>query len=469
MAQKSEREWYSIPATAVRQALTLLGVLVALVLSIFGYQQVDRYFQQRKAIEAIGSAEDFGRRVEAEQPGKPELRDALKTLEEARQLYDQNNYRSAFETANLSLQKLHQVRGAEGGEGMIRVANVQGSVEFRRGERGAWKRARINDTLNPGDWVKTSAGSSALLFFPSNTQFRLRSNTMVHLGGLPSSGGGQRSTNITTGTVGLKTSDDSIAVATPNSNISVRGKTEGEVAYDRSNKRGRFAIFDGEGMEVRSANGQTLTLRKLEQVIQEGDMLAEKKELLGNPEPLRPDDEFEIDLDSVDRVQLAWRPVGGARTYNLRISTSELFANALVEAAPTAAAARIGIRGEGNFYWQVAAVDGEGVSGPWSEPRTFRVAAMGGHANDLEPNDQTPPKLAIHGTDSYGRLVIVRGETEPGSTVTINGQSIDIKRDGTFLATVRMDQDGWGFVEIVAADVWDNATTSRERVFIDAL
>ena len=37
--------------------------------------------------------------------------------------------------------------------------------------------------------------------------------------------------------------------------------------------------------------------------------------------------------------------------------------------------ATVGLRGEGSFMWRVAAFGSEGIMGPWSAPRGFRVAS----------------------------------------------------------------------------------------------
>ena len=165
-------------------------------------------------------------------------------------------------------------------------------------------------------------------------------------------------------------------------------------------------------------------------------------------------------------TQIAWRPVRGAARYALEISRSPLFATKLIaDDERTKPSARLGLRGEGVFYWQVAAIDSEGARGAWSEPRSFRVASV---PKPGETEDTTPPGLQIEDMQSYGSLVIVSGRTEPGATVQINDEQVSVQNDGAFSKTIQMTQVGFAIIRIVATDAWDNPTEVKRRVFIDS-
>ncbi len=194
--------------------------------------------------------------------------------------------------------------------------------------------------------------------------------------------------------------------------------------------------------------------------------MQEIKSLPGKPSLTAPVNDFAIDFDASREVQLAWREAKNARSYVLQISNSRLFARNYIDDQREKASARVGIRGEGTFFWQVAAVDRNGVRGPWSEPRSFRVASL---RSIGEVNDSTPPVLEILGTETYGNLVIVNGRTESGAAVTINGEDVALKTDGSFSMTIQMNQEGWGVVEIVATDAWNNQAVEKTRVFIDSI
>ena len=68
--------------------------------------------------------------------------------------------------------------------------------------------------------------------------------------------------------------------------------------------------------------------------------------------------------------KLAWRAVPGSYRYALQISRSPLFEpNIISDDNRRKTSAKLGLKGEGIYYWQVAAIDREGARGPWNKPR----------------------------------------------------------------------------------------------------
>ncbi len=467
MARDKRQNWYSVSVASVHRFFTLVALVAILAFAFYSWMRWDVLSLESRAQRAIDEA--------TERIALLELRDDVDQLRtdfgaawgllgEARVAYGEGNFARAKDQGERCLIVLDTIERQ--GKGSIRVLSSHGNVEYRRGERGSWKRLRSHDTLNPGDWVKTPTDGTAELLFADGTEFTLRQSTMVLLGG---SGGGlgseDKTTDVAFGRVELNTSETERTVTTPKSRAKVRGSSEALVAFDRDRGAGRFAAFSGK-LEVSSnAGGQTRQIGALQQVEQLGDKLSAIKALPEKPEIASPDDDYALDLARVSEVVLKWQPVTKARRYELRISNSRLFAANFIENKRAKTSARVGVRGEGNFYWQVAALDSSGARGPWSETRSFRVAtkAIG------EVNDKDPPHLEIVSTETYGNIVIVSGITEQGSSVTINGDTVFLKSDGSFRSTLQMKQAGWNVLEIVSTDAWKNPATERVRIFIDAL
>ncbi|MCP4659894.1 MAG: FecR domain-containing protein [bacterium] len=470
--KKKERTWYSISVASVRRAVTIVVFFVVLVAGYLGFQRVEIYILQRDAWQTIEEATELTTQLRNRDDYRQiytNHRDAWTLLEEAREEYEAEAFDHALAHSARSLAMLKSVLDVGKTKGTHRFLSLQGSVEIqRRGRRGAWRRARSQDTLRPGDWVKTSTDGTAEILFPDGSVYTLRQNTMVHLGGSSQPGeeaaDTKRTTDIVFGWVELNTAEAPSTVATPKSQARVRSDSEAMVSYSEARGEGRFAAYAG-GLEVRSASGQSQELGPLQQVEQVGDLLSAPKPLPGKPKLLGPPNEQEIDFDAESELQLAWQATERAQRYALQVSQSQLFASNIIDDLRSKTTARVGIRGEGSFFWQVAAVDREGAQGPWSNPGTFRVVSLRGIG---EADDQTPPELEIRSTETYGALVIVNGKTEPGAKVTINGEAVSLRRDGSFSKTVQMTQEGWGFVEVKATDAWDNEAIQRVQVFIDA-
>ena len=148
------------------------------------------------------------------------------------------------------------------------------------------------------------------------------------------------------------------------------------MAVDKGTSQGRFGAYRG-SMELASKGGLTREVGALQQVVQTGDLLSEPKPM---PRPARagePADNLALDLDATRRLVLAWHPVPGATRYALQVSRNPPVRRQRHRRRATAPKTRatLGVRGEGTFQWRVAAFGPDGLQGPWSEPRKFRVAS----------------------------------------------------------------------------------------------
>ncbi len=468
---KRSRDWYSVSLGTIVWLLVLGGGALFFFKGM-GPQLWEQFALEKQAQGKIEDAEDLKRQVEQGEgfdPQRSEFVAASEQLRVAQVAFADRHFAEALKLGKssvLAFEALLQL--GQNANGTIRFSNQQGTVEFRRGERGAWKRARLKDRLSPGDWVKTSADGTAEVLFPDGSVYTLRQNTMVHLGDISperSTGRKQQTADIVFGWVELNTSQSSSTLKTPKSETRVKEESKALVAYDRERESARIAAFQGE-VEVKSTSGQTRTLGPLQQLEQKGELLSEPKPLPGRPALLRPIDKQEIAWKTVgERLQLAWSPVGGASRYALRVSSSPLFGRNLIDSRDRQkTSATLGIRDGGNFYWQVAAIDRQGLQGPWSEVGSFRLTAQR-TASGI--TDQTPPELEIYEMQNYGALVLINGKVELGATVTINGEPVSAQADGSFSKTVELKQEGWNFIEVVATDAWGNASRKRQRVFVE--
>ncbi len=471
-------DWYSIPVSVLRRSVTL-GVLLALTgVGYLLFQQWQRYDLQQRAIQTIDQAGHLIDEVESREDAallRAENTVAWERIEFARTTLIQGDYNTAYKNAYQSLMVLKSVLQIGDRDGSIRFLFVQGGVEYRRGDRGAWKRARSQDSLDPGDWVKTAGDGTAEIVFSDNSTFVLRQNTMVNLGDSSDESADPRAdperasltdsaTNVVFGWVELTTAERPSTVSTPRSRARVSGQSKAMVSYDRDRARAQFAAYAG-GVEVLAENGESRSLSTLEQVEQVGETFGETEALPERPRVAGPPDDDEIDLDTVRKAVLSWETVDSGARYRLRISDNRLFATSIIDNRRRRTRATVGLRREGRYFWQVAAQASNGAQGPWSESRTFRVASLSS-AGRLA-SDVVPPELEIEEIQSYGSLVIVKGHAEAGARVTINGEPATTTRTGSFNKTIQMTQEGWSSVEVIATDVSGNQSRSAGRVRID--
>jgi hypothetical protein len=62
---------------------------------------------------------------------------------------------------------------------------------------------------------------------------------------------------------------------------------------------------------------------------------------------------------------------------------------------------------------------------------------------------------------------MVEGRTEPGATVFINDEEVDVSRDGLFKKLVSFNRTGQNAVVVKAVDPSGNQTVKSENVFVE--
>ncbi len=135
-----------------------------------------------------------------------------------------------------------------------------------------------------------------------------------------------------------------------------------------------------------------------------------------------------MNLDRSRELELSWDQVKEADGYQLQISRSRLFGEAVVDRRRVKSSATLGVNDEGNFYWRVAAYGPDGVLGPWSSLRKFRALSLDG----IGWKDTVAPQLQVAKMMVNGNIVIITGRTEPGVRVEIDGQRTPVEADGSF-------------------------------------
>lgn len=465
------RDWYSVSVDTLRAWGVVLGLAVLVAVGFFGYRYWESRDLERRAVEVISQA-----RLEASRLRNLELPESFQDDHRKGELYltqatsslSRGDLGAAYSRGRESREIFASILEATGRTREVRVARIvslDGRVEYRRGEGGPWESARPRLALYSGDHVKTGANGSANIVFDDGTHYLARPNTQFVLTHTRNeAGASEQSIQMDYGWVNLNTRESGGTIATPGAEARVAGDSEATVAYDAETRSGRFATFRG-SMEVESADGEERRVGELEEVVQRAGVLAEPAPLPPAPALERPDDNLDLDAARDAELVLAWEPVDGAESYALQVSASHLFVDNVIDVAGRRrTSATLGVRGEGVFHWRVAAAGAGDARGPWSETRRFRVAAASAPQSDREP-----PALAIEEIESYGSIFLVRGRTEPGVTLTINGEPVQVEVDGEFSNTVQFTTPGWSFIEVRARDGGGAEAVVTRRVHVEIL
>ncbi|MCL4838805.1 MAG: FecR domain-containing protein [Thermoanaerobaculia bacterium] len=473
--RRRAKDWYTVSVDTLR-ALGLIALLLAVAGTGF---LLYRHWQERALErEARGVLEEAAALLQRVEGGggraalSADSQDAWTSLERGRVALDVGEFAEALEhgrRARALLQSMLDALRDRPATGEAQFIAVQGGVEYRRGERGEWEEARGRLVLQSGDYVKTSANGSAEIVFLDGTLYTVRPNTLFLVTRTRAGAGqpGSQTIAMQYGWVNLNTAQRGSRVTTPRAEARVAEQSEAVVAYDERAGEGRFAAYRG-SVEVASSTGTERRLGALQQVTQTGDLLSEARPLPPAPAAREPADRAEFALGAARTLTLAWQDLPGTPRYALQVSRSRLFVDNLVDVeGRVKSSATLGVRGAGSFLWRVAAISPQGLQGPWSAPRSFRVATSSESGGSEA--DRVPPPLDIEEVQVYGSLVIVGGRTEPGAVVAVNGEQVATAADGSFTKTVQLANEGWTFVEIKARDVAGNETVRRRRVFLETL
>ncbi len=475
---KKERrsDWYSISVATLKSWSLVLLIAVLGAGLYFGYKEYERRTLRQKVEMLLDEAQALMARVQREQrtfTSRAEYRSARDSFHQAKGRVGEGRLKEARTSAQRSvdlLQALLYDLSPSSSGGLAQFVSTQGEVEFRRAGGGEWQEARNHLPLHPGDAVRTTGGGSAEITFSDGTLYTVRPNTQFIVSSLTPAGPGRRpeqTIEMEYGWVDLSTRQVGSSVKTPSATARVREDSEAFVSVDRATSKGRFGALRGM-VELASASGTSRQIRDQQQVVQQGAELSDPKPLLQAPVLLTPDDNLLIDPERTRRLQLAWAPVPEARRYALQVSTNHLFVNNVIDVDNrTKTTATLEVRGEGSFQWRVAAFGADGMLGPWSDERAFRVPSLRGAAPGREARDTVPPRLDLEDVKSYGNIFIVGGRSEPNARIEINGEAVKSNVDGTFTKTVQLTQAGWSFIEVQARDESGNSTVRRHRVFVE--
>jgi hypothetical protein len=181
------------------------------------------------------------------------------------------------------------------------------------------------------------------------------------------------------------------------------------------------------------------------------------------PEPQAPPQGAEISYPDPARAStlLAWKPVPGATAYHVMVDYNAYFNRPVFDRKESGTSVSLRLD-PGKYYWRVAAVDKQGVEGSFSNFYRFTLAAASGPARAEGP----PPVLVIESLEVRINILQVKGRTEPGASVTINGQRVDVNPDGNFNEFITLEKAGKQTVVIQSTGVNGGLKEERRSVVV---
>jgi len=471
-----ELDWYYISKDSLRR--WILYILLALAVAGAGYFVLrpgpdNVAARATREVAAAGEMVDKAQALPEASRIREELDAASAKLEQARGALkagkSQEAVVSAVEAQSIAKRLLG---GLATFRGDATILDTGGRAEVQRAARSTWEAARVGMRLYEGDFIKTGANGGAHVMASDGTMYRISAETLfeVHRSTVVSVGpeADKRRSEIKfiVGTVDVNTGEGSRSIVrTDAATANIASRSSVGLDVDKSKSTG-LSTYRGEA--TLSTQGASVTLRERERAVASGGtgLISEKVHLPETPRLLRPEDNVTFDARKKEPIHIGWSAAKEATRYRLQIAQSRLFIpdTIIVDLADrTRTEATVTVNEEGAFFWRVAALGKGNLSSEWSAARKFKVLS---DASRTTGPDTVPPDLVVQRPQVNGTLVIVTGRTEPGATVTVNGEPADTDAAGSFKKIISVAREGLNTIEVRAVDGAGNQTVRRENVVI---
>jgi hypothetical protein len=472
-------DWFNVSYRSI--VLGSIGLMTVAVVVGGGlyYRYIYRSSPKYRASTAITAAEgllDQAASGAGTEQGVALKQSSQRLLGDARRQFDATNYEDATKSAEqsqMSSQRLLALSRGEAGRA-AQFYKIEGDVRVKRARELIWQPVTKGMTLSVGDQIKTNSRSAAQIIYFNGTITTVTPGSLLEIKELyenPSTRVQQVRERLREGRIAATTQEPNTKgsfheIATQNTVATTEARTSLDVAFDDGTERTRLEVHTGAAKVSVGEGASPVAVEAQERVEVDRDArLSDKVKLPPAPVLDAPIDQKVIPLVGAEdtSVSMTWQEIPEATRYRLTVSSRSLFSDTLVDQNFEANSATLPHAREGNYYWRVAAVFEDGTEGPSSEIRKFKVVP----GNLTISGDDEPPSLSIDDFLVFATQVIVRGKTEPGALLSVNGVKIDVYDDGTFTSVIALRKMGRNALVFTAQDIAGNATRLQRMAEVD--
>jgi hypothetical protein len=344
------------------------------------------------------------------------------------------------------------------GQQIARLTAVEGKVKLKPNAKEAWADARLSDQLHVGDVVQTETRAGAQISFNSGSVVSVRSDSVVYIGG--SAEASTAAWRVQSGRVNFSTGDESTEIVTPTVRTTATQNASGNIDVTEAGDTG-VKIFRGQA-EVETSQGQKVTLSENQAVqVDAAGKAGSRVELPPPPTLIAPPSKARLPVTAPPEpsAKLSWTPVKNGTAYRVAMDYNVTQANLLLSAAldePGITGTSHEIKGLniGRYFWRVSAINKDGLEGGFSRVSFFAVVEP---EVPLPAATPTPgpraPILVLQALDQVAPgIVHVGGRTNPGATLTVDGNALKVLADGSFSEYVRYSGTGELVVRATSPD-----------------
>lgn len=380
-------------------------------------------------------------------------------------------------TGEISMGKLLAKMGLGGGSDTPAVepgpqqahfTNIDGIVRVKKASSNTWVTADYSLALERNDIVQTGSEGMAKVVFADGANYTVKPDSLIVIqeNSVNASQQTRVAVQVSTGMVDLTTAN---ITRGSKSQVTVEGATAtfapdsaAQVTNDPRNDQHAILLKKG-GAEV-TRGTQTVAMTDYDRV----SFTADGKEMVKTKE-IRPPflisprdkDTYQTDPKTGD-VVLTWGPVEGVHAFHVKVSTSRYFTQPalLVDNKnwPNLEMKVKGLEPNRMYYWEVFSIGEDGKESTASEINGFNLVVKGDGKATLP--------LELDPFSQHGHVIEVKGRTEPGARVMVNGQEAIINSDGTFRHFTNPLPTGDNVITVTAQNQKGDSATKSSTVTI---
>jgi len=326
------------------------------------------------------------------------------------------------------------IAGANNTQIMARVTELGKKVNVKSANTIAWSRAQLGMALASRDAIQTYAKARALIEFGGDNYLDIGENSLVILQGMEPDLFVNKRRTLRVEVQGelrgrLQRSDDgftNLQVVLPGADLQmVPGEGEQGVEFKlavNKDKSSTLSLFKGDaeimigGKRVLLGENFSLTIGPDGQPLEPVALPAQpilKRPVNGNASYFRK---------LPPKIRFTWKPEKPASAYRFMLSRDPEFRQLLVDERVKQTSFTYGNLKKGEYYWRVHSLTGD-IEGMPSEVRKLRMV-----------QDRTPPMLKLQKPPTIiGQPTItLRGKTEPGTKIYVDGTRVKVSAQGVF-------------------------------------
>jgi hypothetical protein len=347
-----------------------------------------------------------------------------------------------------------------------RFASIEGNVHVKRAGTLEWRAATPAVVLRQNDLVRTGASATAEILFADGMHINVRPDTLITIvesSRNPVSRQQRNALTVQSGEANFQTAPraapGSTTITTPTVRTTPDRDTAGNIQVAESGQTD-VRIFKGQG-QAETSSGQRIALGTNQGVkVDAGGTAGPTVDLPTVPQLTAPPNRADIAYEDLPGsvTLLVWNAVPGASSYRVMVDYGPTFARPLYDRQghrPT----QLEVRGleAGAYYWKVAALDAGGSEGSFSDTWLFTLASAPAKA-------APPPPLAFETAELKGNVLHVRGHTEAGANLTLNGERLEVQADGSFNEFLSFEGGAGATVVLRATTRKGGVVEERRRV-----